>query len=214
MNKNFYGEIKQFLNEIKNKFPERIKKIGEPLDDPVLTPYTNFFCFLADRDPTSSEPLVYQGYDGLIIFWVNESTEQIFISMNNLATPLAWDKIITQSILLSVLKTLGWNINTSRNYGASGVSLNSSRQPSTSVDTFVSASIKQVNVLLSTTTLTAEVSPDNSTWTTVNTLQDLSGVASDYTTPIGFTVPASYYYRLVSSGSGTISLVSCEELPM
>lgn len=93
---------KSVLNEIKAKFPNRIKKLGEALNDPILSPYP-FFCFLADRDPTDDEPLVYHDYDGLILFWVNQASKEIFVSPDNMDETLGWQKIITENNIKPVL---------------------------------------------------------------------------------------------------------------
>lgn len=212
MNKEFFEKNKVLLDELKKGIV--YKQLGEKLDDPVLTPYTSFFCFLADRDPTSSEPDVYQGYAGLILFWENTISGDFFISPDNIASPLAWNKIAVDANLLTMISAAGWQLNTSRNQSASGISLNTARRPSLTNDIQVTPSIRQVNTLLTSTALTAEISSNNSTWSTSGSLADNTGVASDYTTMFNFICPAGYYYRLVASGTGTVTLISCNELLM
>jgi hypothetical protein len=76
------------------------------------------------------------------------------------------------------------------------------------------ASVNQNNALLTTTACTAQISADNSNWITVCSAGDTTGVASNKTGTLGFWVPIGYYYRLESSGSGTVILSSCNELPI
>lgn len=103
MHKKFLEKNRIILNEIKNKFPERVKKLGDPLDDPILSPYTYSFIFLADRDPTGTEPDIYTGYAGLILIWENEASGDFFISPDNTASPLVWNKLVTDANINSVL---------------------------------------------------------------------------------------------------------------
>jgi hypothetical protein len=214
MNKEFFEKNKAILDEIKAKFPDRVKNLGDELGDPTLSPEIYPFVFLADRDPTGTESDIYQGYAGLILMWENTTSGDFFISPDNTASPFVWNKIASDSNLLTMLSNLGWKINTSRNPSASGISLNSSRQPSLTNDIEVIPTIKQVNTLLTSTALTAEISPNNSTWSTVGSIGVDNGAISSYTTMFKFTCPASYYYRLVASGTGTVTLTSCNELTM
>lgn len=85
------------MKEIMSGYPKNIRKVGEILDDPILSPYP-FFCFLADRDPSTDEPSLYHDYDGLVLFWVNTTTHDIFVSTDNLDSTLDWKKIMTTSI--------------------------------------------------------------------------------------------------------------------
>lgn len=88
------------MKEIIGRYPKNIKKSGETLQDPILSPYP-FFCFLADNDPTTDEPTVYHGYDGLLLFWVNTTSHDLFVSTDNLDPTLGWSKIITSPIITS-----------------------------------------------------------------------------------------------------------------
>lgn len=103
MSKEFFEKNRLILDKIKAKFPNNIKKLGDPLDDPILSPYTYPFIFLADRDPTGYEPNIYTGFAGLILIWKNETTGDFFISPDNTASPLIWNKIITDVNINSVL---------------------------------------------------------------------------------------------------------------
>ena len=187
--------------------------VKRSLDDPNLS--ESFAYFYDTRAPNSGDDdyinSIGFGAD-FLVFWWDQSTNNTYQLANWGSSPLVWSEFVNNANLLSLISAAGWKINTARNYSASGISLNSSRQPSITNDIFVVASINFVNTLLTTTTATAEVSPDNSTWTTVGQIADTTGVASNKTPMNSFVVPASYYYRLVGSGSGTITLVSCNEL--
>jgi len=94
MNKELFDKTKLILDEIKAKYTNRIRKPGETLTDPVLSPYP-IYTFLADRDPTEDEPNVYHGYDGLVLFWVNQTSTELSVSTDNLDPTLGWKKVVT-----------------------------------------------------------------------------------------------------------------------
>lgn len=194
-----------------------------PTTDPQDPGFDTQINYVSTRDPTVVEPLVYNGYPFLPLGWQTVTTSDLWatyittafwLCVNNTPSAMVWWRMVFDANILSVLNTVGWNINTSRNYKASGISLNSSRQPSLMNDTKVVASIKQVNTLLTSTYLTAEVSPDNSTWSTVGSIGVDNGAILSYTTMINFECPAGYYYRMIGSGSGRFTLASCNELAM
>jgi hypothetical protein len=147
-------------------------------------------------------------------FWWDQSTNNIYQLTNWGNTPLVWAQFANNQNLLSLISANGWEINTSRTYGASGISLNTARQPNLTNDTFVIASINQNNTLSTTTACTVQVSVDNVSWITAASIGEATGIVSNKTTAISFWVPAGYYYQLESSGTGTVTLVSCNELTM
>jgi hypothetical protein len=183
------------------------------LDDPNFSESQGYFY---DTRPPNSGDDDYINSIGFgsdfLVFWWDQSANNLYQLTNWGNSPLVWNEFVDNANLLSLIAASGWQINTPRNYSASGISLNSSRQPSTTNDIFVVASINLVNTVSTTTTVTVEVSPDNSTWTTAGQIADTTGVASNTTSMINFVVPQTYYYRLVGSGNGTITLISCNEL--
>lgn len=191
----------------------KFEVIKKNLDDPNFS--ESFGYFYDNRSPNSGDDdyvnSIGFGAD-FLVYWWDQSANTIYQLTNWGNSPLVWNEFVDNTNLLSLIASAGWQINTARNYSASGISLNSSRQPSITNDIFVVASINFVNTLLTTTTVTVEVSSNNSTWTTAAQIADTTGVDSNKTPMISFVVPASYYYRLVGSGSGTITLVSCNEL--
>lgn len=86
------------------------------LTDPVLSEDTYFLFFTDSRDPTQSEPVVTAtGIPaGWRFFWFNELTNEWFVNKVNEEDELIWGKIIDDKNLLTILKSEGWKINTSR----------------------------------------------------------------------------------------------------
>ncbi len=104
MNTEFFKSMQTLLKEAKEKRVNRINNLGDDLDDPpLLSPYNNFFNFLADRDPTIDEPDVYHDIDGLILFWLNKTIGELSVSTDNLDPTLAWTKIVTAKNINSIL---------------------------------------------------------------------------------------------------------------
>lgn len=107
---------------------------------------------------------------------------------------------------------------------SSSRSLNSSFQPSTTHDTFVSYSVQIACTLSLTTgqtgTISIQTSPNNSTWTEIgkfvntNTGSLVIGLSLTNTNTGQLTayVPSGYYVKLVSSGTGISTYITGQEL--
>jgi hypothetical protein len=133
--------------------------------------------------------------------------------VNNTADAMVWNRIVTDANILTVLDSAGWEINTSRGYvDESGWGFNTTRLPSITNDTAISFSATFTNTLLTTCTLNFQISADNITYVTIATLANLTEAVNSITLSANPTVPAGYYYRLATSGSGTITLINLQEL--
>jgi len=67
------------------------------------------------------------------------------------------------------------------------------------------------NTLSTTSTVQIEISPDNSTWEVIATVENLTEASSN-TYSANPVIPAGYYYQLTTAGSGTPTLVNLKEL--
>jgi hypothetical protein len=198
------------LSMIKKVF---LKKINEnnSLSDPTMSPYSpEFFYYLCDRDPTNNEPDCYGGYDGLIYFWWNTTTLDLFICTNNMDnTNLSWEKWTTSNNILTILAQT-WGLNTSRGYvQRSSPAFSTSYTPSTTNDTQVIATVSLTSTLLATAQVNVQVNTGSGFVTIAE--NSLSGVAATTIRSVTFTVPANASYQLVSV-SGTASITQVMEL--
>lgn len=179
------------------------------MSDPVISTFPYLY-YTADRDPTSSEPLVYNGHPTLIFIWFNTATVDLFWCMDNTTDAMKWSKMVSPQNALSVLTALGWNINSNRSiHTVSSPAFNSPRTPSAISDTFTTASVQMVNTLLTTSTITVQVDT-GSGYNTVATI-GMSGLAATNTQAVSFIVPANSAYKILQSGSGTNTLISITE---
>ena len=195
-----------FIDEIKLKYPTIVKKLGDDLDDPVMNPYP-FFCFLANRDPTEDEPSIYHGYDGLVLFWLNTDTHEMFISTDNLDETLGWSKQITDKNLLAVLSDLGWETNTSREWSTvSSPALNTPRTPNASNDTEVMAIFSLTGGALTSSQIDIKI--DDGGGMITRGSESVPALAAATLKTFNFTVPAGSSYQFVDTGNVSITLVS------
>jgi hypothetical protein len=183
----------------------KIEKLSKLLlDDPTLSDDTYFLFFTCDRDPTAYEPVV----DGISIptnwvyFWLNTSSGEI--SRNRVPTSgsMVWGKNVEDQNILSILSTLGWNINTNRAYSLrSSPAFGTEYTPSTTNDTQV--------ILSETITLTGEIQAQ------VNSGSGYVVVGqSPVSGAITFIVPANAAYKIVSVSGLSNSIVSLAELTL
>lgn len=184
------------------------------MSDPVLVnDYGNaFLYYTCDRDPTSSEPLTYNGYSNLLMYWWNTTSGDIFQCVNNTSSSMIWQKICSSSNILSLISNSGWNINTSRSYSLrSSPSFSTSYTPSITNDTTVIAVLSLTSTLLTSATVEFQVN-SGSGYITIGE-SSISGLAATNIQTITCFVPANSEYQLINS-SGTASIVSLNELIM
>lgn len=180
-----------------------------PLDDPVISPYP-FIYFTCDRDPTATES-TYSGYPGLIYFWYNTTSTNVFCCTNSAtAGALVWQEIAMPQNILAMLNTAGWNIDTARSYvQRSSPTFSTSYSPSATNDTQVLATISLTSTILTSAQVNIQINPGSGFVTLCE--ESLSGLAATSIRSVNFTVPAGSSYQLVNS-SGTASITQIMEL--
>jgi hypothetical protein len=190
------------------------KFIKNNLDDPTFSESQGYF--YDTRAPNSGDDAYINTIpfgNNFLVYWWDQSNNDTFILTNWGSTPLIWEHIVSDSNILFVIQGAGWQINTTRNYSdQSSLGFNTSRQPSTTNDVYLSCSVTLTNTLLTTSTVALQISLDNSTFTTISTLANLSEAVNSSTYSASIVVPAGYYYKLTTSGSGTQTLVNLQEL--
>lgn len=194
------------------------------MSDPVITPYGGaFIYYTCDRDPTATEPLVYNNYSDLLLLWWNTASSTLFWCLDNTSGDMNWQEIVTSETAadiilnptnLALLKTaFGYNLNTSRSYASrSSPAFNTNYTPNATHDTFVLATVNISLSLLQSSTITAQIN-SGSGFVTVATAAN-SAVAINNTSTLSFWVPANSIYKIVSAGTGTNALNSIMELTM
>lgn len=188
--------------------------VKKNIDDPNFSESQGFFY---DTRPPSSDDDDYVNSiifgNNFMVYWWDQSANDIYQLTNWENTPLVWQKFVTDLNLSSSIANIGWKINTSRSYSnQSSLGFNVSRRPSLTNDTTALLSATLTNTLLTTATVTIEISSDNSTFVSIGTIANLTEAVSSVTYAINFIVPVGYYYKLVTSGSGTAILVNLQEL--
>ena len=177
------------------------------MSDPVLQGYP-FYYFTCDRDPTASEPLVFNDYSDFGFFWWNTISNDFFRCVDDTEDALVWNKTVTDVNILNVIKSQGWNINTSRSYSLrSSPAFNTPYTPSLTNDTLVVAVVSLASTILTAGTVLFQV--DNVTISEAS----ISGLAATEGSSMTCLVPANSSYQLVNS-SGTSSIVSLNEISM
>jgi hypothetical protein len=181
-------------------------------DPQIVDTYGNVLIYyVCDRDPTPSEPLVYNNYEYLLLFWWNTSTNSMFWSANTTADSMIWIEEASNANILSILDTLGWEINTNRDYSSQTLAVNTGRTPSATNDTNVTITFSHTSTLLTAATVTVDVNTSGS-WVTI-AQSGLSGLAATSTAVVTVLVPKNAQYRWTSS-SGTNSVTSIYEISM
>jgi hypothetical protein len=186
-----------------------LKEIALGVDDPVLSPYP-FIYFTCDRDPTPSES-TYSGYPGLIYFWYNTTSTNLFCCTDcSTAGALAWQEIVMPQNILGVLNNAGWDINTARSYvQRSSPAFSTSYAPSVTNDTQVVVILSLTSTILTASQVNIQIDSGSGFVTTAE--ESLSGLEALSTRSVTFTVPADANYQLVNS-SGTASIIQIMEL--
>lgn len=178
------------------------------MSDPVLTSntYGNIFLYYTcDRDPTSSEPLVYNNMNDLVMFWWNTTTKNLFWCTDNTSDAMVWRMDVDSGNLSSSLASLGISSG-AWTQSFTNLAFNTSRTPSATRNVTVIASFSQSSTVLTAAVVNAQLFI-NSVWTTVGTAS-LSGLLTSQVNSITFDVPMNTQYRFVSaSGSNTISTI-------
>lgn len=181
------------------------------MSDPVLvmTYGQTYIYYTCDRDPTNNEPLVYQGYGDMLIFWWNQTANTVWQCLNN-TVPMVWNKIVDNANILNVLSAAGWKINTNRNYvQRSSPAFNTSYTPSTTNDTDVIAVVTLTSTLV--TTAEVEIQVNSGAGFGIIAIESLSGLAATTIRSFPFAVPTNGSYKLISV-SGTTSISQVMEL--
>lgn len=179
------------------------------MSDPTLSPYP-FYYYTCDRDPTASEPLIFNNYPGFMFFWWNTTSNDIFINIVSTTDSMVWEKYATSSNIESVLLNAGWNLNTSRSYSLrSSPAFNTSYSPSSTNDCYVICVVSVTSTLLTPGTVLFQ-SNDSGSFLTIGEAS-VSGVAASSSQTISCIIPANKSYKLLNS-SGTASIISINEL--
>ena len=174
------------------------------LDDPTLSPYP-FIYFTCDRDPLPTES-TYSEYPGLIYFWYNTVSNNVFCCANCQTTDsLDWQLMAMPQNILDMINTLGWQINTASSLNSAGIGFGTVRTPSSTNYTFVYATIG-----LSSTILTPSTVNINIAGNTIGQLS-LSGLTATESAFAGFPVPSNASYELIVA-SGSPTLIYLKEL--
>ena len=130
-------------------------------------------------------------------------------------TGTTFKQAVFDANILTTLDAQGWYINTTRGYtDQSSLGFNTSRQPSLTNDTQVKLSVTLANTLLTTSTATLEISPDDTTFEPIAVLANLTEAVNSSTYSDSGIIPAGYYYRVSTSGGGTQTLVILKELSL
>lgn len=179
-------------------------------DDPVLSPYP-FIYFTCDRDPTVTEP-VYIGYQGLIFFWWNTTSTNLFCCTNsNTNGSLVWQEFAMPQNILSMINSAGWKINTARSYvQRTSPAFSTSYTPSTTNDTEVTISVSLTSTLITAATVNFQIDSGSGFITILPLSIPATSISPDIRGAT-LTVPPGSSYRLVQA-SGTSSIVSIYEL--
>jgi hypothetical protein len=119
------------------------------------------------------------------------------------------------TVILGDSSMINAKINFGRAFSAHTLAASTGRRPSTTNDTFINFTGTIVNVIAATASITLQTSPDNSTWTTIQTFV-LPLVSVGSAVPFSALIPAGYYYQWISSISagGTNTISSIQELSL
>lgn len=169
--------------------------------------------FDADRDPTSTEPVIAALLpDGWFVTWENTVSTDTYDCKACIQGSMLWEKRIYSTNLVSTLASLGWQVNTARNYSTITLDLNASRTPSATNDILVVANISHSNISITTTEVDGQIDTGNGAgFTTISSTQ-MAGPLPTIVIPITFLVPAGASYQLVSSGNGIVTILSINEI--
>jgi hypothetical protein len=193
-----------------------VEMAKKSMDDPLFN--EAFGCLYDGRPPNSDDDAFVNsiGFGStFFVLWWDQSVNDIYQLTNWGSTPLVWQKLATNLNILAMIAAAGWQINTPRSYSdQSALGFNVSRRPSLTNDTAISLSVTLANTLLTTSSVAFIISPDDTTFTTISTLANLNEAVNSSTYSANPIVPAGYYYKMVTSGGGTITLVNLLELSL
>jgi hypothetical protein len=78
------------------------------MSNPVVNIYGSaFIYYTCDRDPTNNEPMVYNGYSNLLLFWWNTVNNKLFWCIDTTSNSMVWINQINSNNLSSSLSALG-----------------------------------------------------------------------------------------------------------
>lgn len=185
-----------------------------PTSDPQNPGFNVFLNYICTRDPTVSEPLIYNGYPYLPQWWQTSGTNDFFLCLDNTADAMLWEKMITSRNFSAQLAEEGIIPAENRNWVArSSPAFSTSYQPSIVSDTSVVFNIRFSSLISLAAEVDIQVSTNNSTWVTVTKLQRNLSLASTFIDCVSITVPISSYYRaIIISGGATPTIDSILEL--
>lgn len=197
------------------------------MSNPVYVNNASYVYFTCDRDPTASEPdVVSQGVTTVNwpFFWWNQTSGDIFtykgtdgsgnllwrkeVDSTNVSTYVPSNPVTiaqggTNATTAAGARTnLGLNINSPRSPTSISLAFNTSRQPSTTNDVFVSANIAFSAVLSLSAEVDIQTSTDNSTWVSYGKAKQQINIAATIIQQLYALIPAASYYRFVAAGSG------------
>src|SRR5438552_3011949 len=88
-----------------------------PGTDPQDGGFDVFLNYVSTRDPTVAEPLIYNGYPWLPLWWQNATTTDswstyitngYWLCVDNTASAMVWWKMVFDANILSILDSQGW----------------------------------------------------------------------------------------------------------
>ena len=205
------------------------------MSDPVLSSYPYYY-YTCDRDPTSSEPLIFSGYSLFGFYWWNTISNDFFVCLNDTANSLVWQKIVSSTNISSYLSgiptspvsilnggtgattaqnalaNLGLKIGSNRSYSTrSSPAFSTPYTPSSTNDCFVMAVVNVVSTLVTPGTVLFQINDTGSYLTRGEA--SVSGVAASQFQTISAIVPVGKSYQLTNT-SGTASIASINEISL
>lgn len=184
------------------------------MSDPIIAPYGGaFIYYTCDRNPTSSEPLVYNNIPDLLLFWWNTVTDSLFWCTDNTSNAMVWQQDITLTNLPAILTSLGFYPSVARTRTQrSTPEFSTSYRPSTTSDIEVNITLNFTALVSLNSQVNIQTSPDNSVWTTLFPVVRVLALATNFNDAFTFTVPIGSYYRIVQQTGTASSIVSIYEL--
>lgn len=194
-----------------------------------------FLFFYSDRGPTSDEPAVdEQGFNidpNWLFSWWNQNTNDVFFCVNDASKNLAWKRILLSDVdengvgaplaisnggtnstdAASARKSLGFDLNSSRDYARSSVSnFGDVSKPNDSQDILVIASVQMKNASDTFSQITAHINGETGEFILATIgMESMDGIQTQTMT---FMVPEKSSYHLEQNGSGENTLLSVYEL--
>lgn len=185
------------------------------MPSPTLIYNTQYIYFTNTVDPTATEPVVssYSLPANFLFYWWNTATNDIFYCVDPSVPTLVWKKEVNSSNIAAVLLAFGWKINTARSYTTPALVFGTGRTPNATNDTFVIVNVTMAITLLQSCTISAQIDPGGGFVERARCSLNVAA-ASTVGDALSFLVPAGSAYKVVSSGSGSNTIVSAQELTM